>query len=179
MNIDLRELDPEADLDLLVDWMNRPHVMEWWSHDGPPDVVGAYLRQQCALGYLTPWVASADGVPVAYVETYRVIDDPLSASYEFGPADLGWHVLVGPPEALGTGIPRAIAAVVVGRLLDTTGTERVFCEPNARNARMIRFCEHLGFRRVATLELPDKTAALMMCTRASFDDAVGRAAERA
>jgi len=167
--IDLRELDPVADLDLLVDWMNQPHVMEWWSHDGPAEVVGAYLREQCALDYVTPWVASADDVPVAYLETYRVVDDPLAAYFEFEPTDLGWHVLVGPADMLGTGVPRAIARTVVGRLLDTPGTRRVFCEPDTRNARMIRFCERLGCRRVATLERPGKTVALMMCTRDSFD----------
>lgn len=152
---------PERDIELIHGWMQQPHVIPWWRLEGDPALVGRYLRTQCALEHLTPWVIDADGVPFAYLETYRAADDPLARAYAADPDDLGWHVLVGPAAMLGSGVPRAMGRAVVRRLFDE-GAGRVVCEPDVRNRRMIAFCERLGGRVVAELELPDKRAALVM-----------------
>ena len=39
---------------------------------------------------------------------------------------------------------------------------RVVCEPDLRNTRMLAFCRSLGGEVQATLELPDKRAALVV-----------------
>jgi RimJ/RimL family protein N-acetyltransferase len=158
--IELVAADPDEHLALLHAWMNEPHVSEWWALAGSPDEVRAYLD---ALGHLEPWIAYADGVPFAYVETYRVAADPLAEHYRALPDDHGWHVLVGEAGYLGTGVPRELGRVVVDRLLQAG--ERVVCEPDIRNARMLAFCAALGGEVQAELELPDKRAALVVWER--------------
>ncbi len=159
-------------LTLVHGWMQQPHVAPWWGLEGPPAEVAAYLRGQAALPHLQPWVVGADGTPFAYVETYSAADDPLAAHAPIGPADRGWHVLVGDPDALGTGLARLLGRAVLARLFadpDPAGpVERVVCEPDERNERMLAYCAALGHVEVARVDLPDKRAALLAATPASF-----------
>ncbi|WP_354699360.1 N(6)-hydroxylysine O-acetyltransferase [Paraconexibacter sp. AEG42_29] len=162
--VTLRPLDAVADLTLLHGWMQEPHVSPWWNLAGPPERTAAYLAGAAALAHQRSWVGAVGDEPFAYVETYTVSDDPLAAHYDAQPGDRGWHILVGPASQLGTGAARALARLVVDRLLDEPGATRVLCEPDARNARMLAFCAAVGGERIATLTLPDKTAALIAWT---------------
>jgi hypothetical protein len=104
-------------------------------------------------------VAYADGDPFAYVETYRVVEDPLSKHYAAHPDDRGFHILVDEC-AVGTGLPRALV-----RQLVAGNAGRTVCEPDVRNARMLAFCRGLGGEVQAELELPHKRAALVVWER--------------
>ena len=157
--IELLAADPDEHLDLVHGWMNQPHVAEWWDLARPREDVSAYLD---ALGHVTPWIAYWEGVPFAYVETYPAAEDALAGYYDARPDDQGWHLLVGDPAFLGTGVPRALGRLVVGRLREAG---RVVCEPDIRNARMLAFCRRIGGRQIATLELPGKRAALIAWER--------------
>jgi RimJ/RimL family protein N-acetyltransferase len=161
--IELVAADPDEHLTLVHGWMNEPHVAEWWNLAGSPEVVRSYLAGQAASEHLDPWIACSDGVPFAYVETYRAFDDPLAEHYTASPGDRGWHILVGDAAFLGTGATRALGRHVIERLLDEG--ERVVCEPDVRNARMLAYCRALGGEVRAELDLPDKRAALFMWER--------------
>lgn len=145
------------------DWMNRPHVAPWWQLAVSLPEIRAYLD---GLTHLNPWLATVDGVPFGYVETYRVAEDPLADYYDADESDLGWHVLVGPEEFLGTGVPRTLGRAVLESLL--AAAPRVVCEPDVRNKRMHAFCRALGHEAHGEIELPDKRALLMVCTRESY-----------
>jgi siderophore synthetase component len=160
--IELVAVDPEIHLDLVHGWMNEPHVAEWWGLAGSKEAVRAYLATQVALRHLEPWIAYADGVPIGYVETYGAAEDPLAAHYLARASDRGWHILVSASH-VGTGVARELGRFVVDRLFEEG--ERVLCEPDERNERMLAFCRALGGERRATLELPDKRAALMVWER--------------
>lgn len=157
--------DPEVHTPLMCDWLRRPHVAPWWGARRDRPQTEAYLARQRGSGHLVPWVVSADGDPFGYVETYRAADDPLADYYPLQDSDRGWHVLVGPPEQLGSGLPRLLGRAVLAYLLADPQVDRVVCEPNELNGRMLAFCRALGYETVATLDLPDKRAALMACTR--------------
>lgn len=149
-------------------WGALPHVAEWWDLGATPAETEAYVATQRASPHLAPWLVSRAGEPVAYVETYWAIDDELAAHAPVEPGDLGWHVLVGPHRWLGTGVARLVGRAVLGRLL-ADGAERVVCEPDVANARMLRFCEHLGFVTVAHVDLPAKRAAFLVADRDRID----------
>ncbi|WP_298325527.1 GNAT family N-acetyltransferase [Haloactinopolyspora sp.] len=164
VRIDVVPATSRAHAELVHDWMNRPHVVPWWRLGHSLDDIRRYLD---GLTHLTPWIVSADGVAFGYVETYRVSDDPLAAAYDADDDDVGWHVAVGPVELLGTGVPRLLARAVLAYLF--TDAPRAVCEPDVANARMLAFCRRLGLDHLGDVDLPDKRAALMACTRAAFD----------
>lgn len=167
--VEFRLAEPEHDAVVVAEWGAFPHVREWWPDlAAPVRDVRAYLVAQRGIAHSQPWIATIDEQPFAYVETYLPADDPLAEHYDALVSDRGWHVLVGPPEFLGSGIPRLLGRAVLTKLFDDAHAARVVCEPSIENTRMIRYCEHLGHVPVAVLDLPDKRALLLACTRASF-----------
>jgi len=164
--VTLRPLDQGGDLGLVHGWMQQPHVTPWWELQGPVERTAGYLAAATAQPHQRSWIASIDGSPFAYVETYVVARDALAGYYPAGHGDRGFHLLVGPPVHLGTGASRLLARRVVGDLLARPGVDRVVCEPDVRNERMLAYCSAVGGERIATLELPGKTAALFAWTAA-------------
>jgi RimJ/RimL family protein N-acetyltransferase len=173
--------DPDVDAPLLHDWLHRPHVAPWWGADRDVDETRAYLTRQWSSDHLVPWIVShtpADAAngngerpqPFGYVETYRPADDPLANWFPVRTTDRGWHVLVGPPDAIGTGLPRLMGRAVLAWLLSEPGIDRVICEPNELNGRMLAYCKGLGYQPVAAVDLPTKRALILACTRAAFLD---------
>jgi acetyl CoA:N6-hydroxylysine acetyl transferase len=181
--------DPDRHAVLLHDWFHRAHVISWWGPDRTVAETRDYLVRQRQAPHLTPWlvslwgtpkgvaarwttpawgVAEGDDMPFGYVETYRAVEDRLAQFTPLESSDRGWHVLVGLRELLGSGVPRQLGRGVLARLLSEPGVDRVVCEPNEKNRRMLGFCHALGFHQVMTVELPEKRAALLACTRESF-----------
>ncbi len=59
----------ETDLPLLLDWLNRPHLQEWW-RDGVTsleEVREKYLPRIAGSDAARPYLASCDGQPVGYI----------------------------------------------------------------------------------------------------------------
>ncbi len=162
VRIELVAADPDVHLNLVHGWMNEPHIAEWWGLAGTPDTVREYLSAQAALPHLEPWIAFAGGVPFAYVETYRAAEDPLAEHYAALPGDRGWHVLVAASH-VGTGTAHELGRLILARLF--ADGDRVLCEPDERNARMLAFCRALGGDVRETLALPEKRAALIVWER--------------
>jgi RimJ/RimL family protein N-acetyltransferase len=163
--------DPDRHAALLHDWLNRPHVLPWWGPERTLEETRDYVAGQRALAYLDPWIVSATDpvLPFGYVETYRAGEDPLADHFPLGEHDRGWHVLVGPPEVIGSGLPRRMGRTIMDRLFAEPGVERVVCEPDIRNERMHGFCRALGYEALATLDLPDKRAILFGLDRAAYE----------
>ena len=162
--IALRPLDLASDVELVHGWMQEPHVAPWWELAGPVERVRAYLRARAALAHLHCWIASEDGRPFAYVETYEVIADPLGEHYAALPGDRGFHLLVGPPELLGGGAARRLVRHLLTSLLEQPQVTRVVCEPDARNVRMLAFCRALGGAPIATFDFDGRRVALIAWT---------------
>lgn len=160
--------EPDTHADLLHSWFAQPHVQPWWGGERSRPDTHAYLVRQCGSAHLTPWVVSSPDGPFGYVETYRAAEDPLAEYFPLRPSDRGWHVLVGPPDVPGTGLPRLLGRAVLAWLLAEPGVDRVVCEPNERNARMVGYCAALGYHVLASLDLPDKRALLLTYDRDDF-----------
>jgi acetyl CoA:N6-hydroxylysine acetyl transferase len=164
-----RPLDPQADLDLVHGWMHQPHVVPYWRLDVSRAELAAYLHRAADDHHQQVLLGCVDGEPVSYWEVYWAARDPLARHYPAEAADQGVHLLVGPPERTGRGLGRALVEVVVAWLFAREpATRRVVAEPDVRNARMLGVFQRCGFRRAGELDLPDKRAALMVCTRQDF-----------
>ncbi|CAM5536140.1 N-acetyltransferase [Streptomyces spiroverticillatus] len=164
----LQPVDPQADLPLLTRWMNDPAVAAFWELAGPEEVTAAHLRPQLdGDGRSVPCLGVLDGVPMSYWEIYRADLDPLARHYPARPHDTGVHLLLGDGADRGRGLGTALLRAVAGLVLDHRPTcSRVVAEPDVRNTPSVRAFLGAGFRRDADVDLPDKTAALMIRDRA-------------
>lgn len=80
----------EADVPLLFDWLNRPHVREWW-HAEPSleEVCAKYLPRIAGNDAARPYLAYLDAEPMGYIQYYVASEGPDWWPDEPGPGILG------------------------------------------------------------------------------------------
>ncbi|WP_406298796.1 acetyltransferase [Embleya sp. NBC_00888] len=171
----LHEIHPKRDLALLHAWMNDPAVAPWWELAGDEEVVRRHLATQAVYTHTNAYLGCLDDEPISYWELYRADLDDLARHYPARPHDVGIHLLVGPAARRGRGIGsvllRAVAELVLRAAPDTM---RVVAEPDVRNHASLAAFARAGFRHAGDVELPDKTAALMMRARTARESGARR-----
>lgn len=164
----------QTDLPLLFDWLNRPHVAEWW--DGPiayNDVLeryGSHIRSESTK----PWVVLLDGLPGGYVQSWvAALEeedwwDPVS-----DPGAVGIDVFLAEADRLSRGVGTAVVGAFVSKIFEDPAVTRVQLDTDLGNFRAIRCYEKVGFRRLAVGTTPEGPVLLLVIERGRFQFAAG------
>ncbi|MFC6156859.1 GNAT family N-acetyltransferase [Kribbella jiaozuonensis] len=166
---DLRPAD-SSDAARIALWMAQPHIRQWWHQDWSVERWAQELEQQSAGEHSVPCVVAVDAEDFGYVELYRVRHDRLAEYYSSGEHDWGVHVAIGEVTRVGRGVGRRLLRALADALLVADpACERVVAEPDVQNIPSVRAFVAAGFDRVGELQLPDKTAVLMVRARTVED----------
>ncbi len=169
--VELRPVNVERDAEQVYAWSRRPHVREFWQDLGDNRVdVGEYLLAKIILEHLNPYIIVIDGTDAGYAELYDYNRDPVAQIFPGEDGDRGWHIFLGEERFLGTGHAMHAGHAILATLFEHENCRRVLCEPDERNARMLRFVQKLGHRPIGTAVLPDKIATILACRREDFAD---------
>ncbi|MBO8164005.1 MAG: acetyltransferase [Brevibacillus sp.] len=166
--IAFRKVSLEQDFERLYAWHHEPHVIPYWNLNVSREKYLAHLEAFLANPNQTLYIGMLDGVPMSYFEAYWVKGDIIGEYYDAHPADQGIHLLIGPPEYVGKGYALPLLQAMVRFLLKHAETEKIVAEPDIRNKKMIHIFEKCGFTFQKEVPLPDKTGALMFCSRQDF-----------
>lgn len=156
----------EADLPLVLDWIARPHVRQWWPED--PEIE-AEFRHGLTAPYMRYFLLTADGEPFGFLQVYDIWMEPeLEPDAEWAgfyrdlapEGSVGIDQFIGPEQMVGRGHGSAAIAGLVDHLL-TEGAPRVVTDPDVSNARAIRAYQKAGFRPLEERDTPDGRSLLM------------------
>jgi aminoglycoside 6'-N-acetyltransferase len=149
-----------ADLPLLAEWLDAPHVARWWPReDTSRAALDAYYGP--AIDGTDPtrlFLVLADAVPVGFCETYLHVDHPDWDRTIGLPNVAGIDYLIGAPDMcgreLGTAVIHELCALVLGLYPQASGIASV---PQVANAASQRVLVKNGFRLidVRTIESDD------------------------
>jgi lysine N-acyltransferase len=140
-----RLADPDADAEMIAEWMKRPLLAEAWESLWPASRWRRYLRAQLDGSYSRPFLASLDGQDHAYVELYRAAKDSIATRYEASPYDLGMHAAIADAEFMRRGIAQYLLPYFVASVLSQEPhCRRIMFDPDHRNEIARRFCERAG-----------------------------------
>ncbi|WP_433871714.1 GNAT family N-acetyltransferase [Saccharopolyspora sp. CA-218241] len=157
-------LDPDAEL--VHRWMNAEHVAVNWKQAWPLERWRQELADQLGGDHSLPCVVSRDGRDLGYLELYRVRRDKLAHCYSGGDRDLGVHIAIGEPDAIGRGVGSGLLrAVAEGLLAADPACARVVAEPDVHNGASVAAFGKAGFVRSREVGLPGKNSALMVFAR--------------
>lgn len=167
-----------ADLPMLHDWLNRPHLVEWWGGEAArptlAEVMADYHPDALAAEAVTAYIAMRGDEPIGYAQSYvamgsgdgwwadetdpgvRGIDQSLANAHDLG-------------QGLGTQLVRALAAL----LFADPAVTKIQTDPAPGNARAIRCYEKVGFVQQGIIATPDGPAQYMLLTRAAFAASAG------
>jgi aminoglycoside 6'-N-acetyltransferase len=144
------------DLPLVMDWLARPHVVEWWDPDEQFGLVSGDMNEPA----MDQYIVSLDDAPLGYLQCYRLTDWNTG----FGPQPEGTRgidQMIGVPEMIGQGHGSGFIREFIEDLL-ANSTPRVVVDPDPDNARAIRAYEKAGFVKDKLVDTPDGTALLMV-----------------
>jgi len=147
-------------------WMSQPHIRRWWHQDWSVERWAQEIERQLAGEHSVPCVAAVDAEDFGYVELYRVRHDRLAEHYVSDEHDWGVHVAIGDITRVGHGLGRQLLrALADGLLRADPACPRVVAEPDIENTPSVRAFVAAGFEQQAELQLPEKTALLMVRPR--------------
>lgn len=162
---DFRPLGHE-DLPLHHEWLNRPHVAEWWDDRLTIAHVEEDFGREIGSPVIRHHLAHLDGVPVGFIQDYTVKGaDPEWWVDETDPGARGIDQFLANAEQLGKGLGSRMVREFVARLFSDPAVTKVQVDPSPDNARAIRAYEKAGFRREGIVETPDGPALLMLARR--------------
>lgn len=157
----------EADLPLLHEWLNRPHVTEWWHAEPSVDEVREkYLPRIAGADAARPFLARLDGQPAAYVQYYdAAVGDPTWWPDQPGPGVLGIDQFLADGARLGQGLGTALVSQFAAWLFEDPEATEIRVDPHPDNVRAIRCYRKAGFRDVGPITTPDGAAWMMVLER--------------
>jgi AacA4 family aminoglycoside N(6')-acetyltransferase len=155
----------EQDLSMLHNWLNRPHIVEWWGGERPTlgQVRHHYLPRVLAQQRVTPYIATLDDEPFAYAQSYVAMNSGDGWwEDETDPGVRGIDQSIAHPELLGIGLGTKLVCALVDLLFRDPAVTKIQTDPSPSNHRAIRCYEKAGFRRVKTIVTPDGPAVYML-----------------
>jgi aminoglycoside 6'-N-acetyltransferase len=150
--IELRTMT-EADLPLIRDWLQQPHVARWWPQDDPAEEELEQYRQRLTGevddGTRMLMVVERGRGAVGWCQWYRWEDTPDEAR-ELGalPGECGFDYAIGDPTAIGRGLGTEMNAVLVNEIREHHPGCGLIVEPDAANVASRRVLERNGFELV-------------------------------
>jgi len=155
---------------MLHEWLQRPHVVEWWTPTPSLREVIEEFTPTIHPGYpVQGYIALEGDREIGFMQSY-VVKDCGDGWWEdeTDPGARGIDQFLAHGEDLGRGLGTAIVRAFVARLFEDPSVTHIQTDPHPGNGRAIRCYEKAGFRAVRAVDTPDGRALLMICTRAAL-----------
>jgi len=154
-----------ADLPLLAEWLEQPHVRRWWSEPEEALVsIGEHLRDPL----VEPYIVMLDGRDFAFIQVAD-LDGEDDAALDGQPqGTCGIDQFIGIETLLGKGHGPAFMADFCRELFEK-GKNRVLVDPHPDNIFAIRAYTKAGFQRLGETNTNYGRALLMALDRQEND----------
>lgn len=166
--VGLELLDLDLHLTMLHGWVTDPASRFWQMQGATRRQVRAEYEAIIADPHHDAWLGRVDRVPAFLAETYDPARSPLAGRYDHEDGDVGMHVLVAPTDEPVPGFTRRVFAAVMAHCFADPRARRVVVEPDERNVAIAAMNARAGFVVDRVVDLPDKRAAISLCTREQF-----------
>lgn len=159
-------VDPDADAELIAEWMSRPHLAQAWESAWPTERWRGYLKAQLAGEYSRPYLGAYRGVAHGYIEIYRAAKDSIGPRYDADPHDLGVHAAIAELRFVNRGFaPLMLPKLTAALFALEPGCRRIMFDPDHRNTGARRLCEWAGCEFLGEHQMSNRKMALYALRR--------------
>jgi AacA4 family aminoglycoside N(6')-acetyltransferase len=161
----------QQDLPMLHDWLNRPHIVQWWGGEsarpGLDEVYAAYAPDILSKQGVTPYIVMLGPAPIGYAQSYVAMGSGDGWWQDVTDSGVrGIDQSIAEPGLLDKGLGTAMVRALVDRLFRDPAVTKVQTDPSPDNLRAIRCYQKAGFRIVRHITTPDGPAVYMLRERA-------------
>ena len=152
-DIRLDPFDSERDADLVLKWINTPHVSQWWGD--PSKALSGLMERPNGGGDA---LIIADEVPVGYIRWQKPSRAELDAAgLQEIPEDTSMDIdiAIGEPDYIGLGIGSRAIEILVKDLETDSGLRTIILATSVYNLIALRAYEKAGFERRRRFDDPD------------------------
>ncbi|GFM17907.1 MULTISPECIES: GNAT family N-acetyltransferase [Mycobacteriaceae] len=162
----VRLVEPDADAEMIAEWMNRPHLAETWEYDRPVTWWSRYLQAQLAGEYSRPFLGVFKGDPLGYIEVYRAAKDSIAPCYDADPYDLGLHAAIADLDIVNRGFgPLLLPRLAANLFQSEPRCKRIMFDPDHRNTAARRLCEYARCDFLGEHQMSNRRMALYALNR--------------
>jgi lysine N-acyltransferase len=166
----LRLVDPDADAEMISEWMHLPHLVEAWESAWPAPRWRQYLRAQLDGNYSRPFVGSMHGQDGGYVEVYRAAKDSIATQYQADAYDIGLHAAIAELSVVNKGLGPYLLPCIVASVFELEPRcRRIMFDPDHRNRAARRLCEFAGCTFLGEHDMSNRRMALYALPRSPAD----------
>ena len=133
----------------------------------------AHFEKMIADDHQRLYIILCNGEPIGYTEIYEAARDRLALYYKAKPEDMGWHMLIGEPSAVGRGYLKPISMMISKFIFDHTSAQKIVGEPDSKIEIYRWVAESFAYFEQRLLEMPEKKASLYFCHREAFFESRG------
>jgi aminoglycoside 6'-N-acetyltransferase-1b len=160
----------EEDIALFYEWLQRPHVVEWWGRDHAAPSLDEtrtkYLPRVIERQRVCPYIALLRNCPIGWTQSYIALGAGDGWwEEETDPGVRGIDQFLCDAHNLGQGLGTRIVTDFVRLVFSDPTVTRIQTDPSPENGRAIRCYEKSGFRAVKRIITPDGPALLMAQSR--------------
>lgn len=157
----------ERDLAMVHEWLQRPHVAQWWGPAEPIDELRDYcLGEDAEPNATRAFIAWHASICIGFIQAYVVKNSGEGWWPEVtDPGARGIDQFLANESMLAQGIGSSMVRAFLDRLFTDPAVTVVQTDPDPTNERAIRAYARAGFRAVGTGLTPDGPALLMCISR--------------
>ena len=158
----------EADLSLLCDWLNEPHVKEWWDDNLTNDEIKSKYGTRIGDSVIVPFIAYLNKKPIGFIQYYQA--DKVGDGWwpDEVEGTIGIDQFIGEKDLLNRGIGTKMIRAFVHHLFRNLNAKKIIADVDPKNLRAIRCYEKVGFEFVKEMMTPDGIAHLMVINKNKF-----------
>lgn len=152
------------DLPMVHEWLQRPHVAEWWREPTSLDELRRdYLPGTMSESSTRASIAILDGEPIGFMQSYVAMGSGEGWwEQQTDPGTRGIDQFLANAEQLGRGLGSSMVSSFVERLFQDPAVTKVQTDPSPKNQRAIRCYRRAGFIVHGEVTTPDGPALLML-----------------
>ena len=144
-----------ADFPLLLTWLAKPHVKEWWDDgDDTLEKVAQHYGEESGTKRFRICCQADEGasaIPIGYLQTYVVED-----------GGMGIDLFLGEERFLNRGLGTQALQAFIQQVIEQSAPSYFVIDPDPKNTRAIRCYEKVGFRHTETILTQEGKSAYMM-----------------
>lgn len=164
----LRPIDLKRDVATVHGWVTQPYAKYWGMLESTREEFLASYEEIENNPHHHTYIGTLNDEPVFLMERYKASEDIIAAHYTAQLNDYGMHILVAPAQKRIPQFTWHIFATIMDYFFSLPYVERVVVEPDVNNEKIHVLNKKAGFVYQGEIQLPNKVAALAICTRENY-----------